>query len=307
MDRAVCCRKYFKERSLRIEYERGVVLSNKYNVGLLKPYLDPVIQPDDDETGVPPDEKPPNLPNRDSHKNTFASSVQSEEGVQTDIDSNKWSKLPDEIVEIILVMAVQSSDEAVSTFNQLSLTCSRFNILIQRKSHCLLPSLQFSEKDYKKLSKYNGKIKVCARKIVNHFGEHCGASLLISEVVNNRKWKSSWLLLEPEKHSMYRIRKFYWIVTDNEAPSKGEEFWIHNELYYLKSEDANILHSENAWFNDRIIDAAQKLICKTHGDEGNYQSVLNTQKKAGIPFDPVYQDHIQLLHDGGSHWFLSFC
>ena len=24
-------------------------------------------------------------------------------------------------------------------------------------------------------------------------------------------------------------------------------------------------------------------------------------------FQPVHQDHIQLLYDGGSHWFLSFC
>ena len=287
--------------------ERGVVLSKKYNVGLLKPYLDPVIQPDDDETGVPPDEKPPNLPNLDSHNNTCASSVQSEEGVETDIDSNKWSKLPDEIVEIILVMAVQSSDEAVFTFNQLSLTCSRFNTLIQRKSHCLLPRvhLQFSEKDYKKLSKYNGKNKVCARKIVNLFGEHCGASLLISEVVNKRKWKSSWLLLEPEKHPMYRIRKFYWIVTDNEAPSeapsKGEELWIHNELYYIKKEDANILHSENAWLNDRIIDAVQKLICKTLGDEGNYQSVLNTQEKSRYTFQSSISSYCMIaVHTGFS-------
>ena len=55
------------------------------------------------------------------------------------------------------------------------------------------------------------------------------------------------------------------------------------------------------------MDPAQKLICKTLGEEDNYQSVLNTQKNAAMPFNPVYNDHIQLLHDGGSHWFLSFC
>ena len=77
---------------------------------------------------------------------------------------------------------------------------------------------------------------------------------------------------------MYRIRKVYWknvkssvpnpIVIDDEAPSetpsKGEEFWIRNELYYLKKEDSDILHSESAWLNDRIMDAAQKLIYETH-------------------------------------------
>ena len=53
------------------------------------------------------------------------------------------------------------------------------------------------------MSPYNGKIKVSARKIANLFGEHSGVSIRILEVVNNRKWKSSWLFLEPEKHSMW--------------------------------------------------------------------------------------------------------
>ena len=72
--------------------------------------------------------------------------------VSIEIDSDKWSKLSDEIVEII--HKVQSSDEPVSTFNQLSLTCSRFSALLQRKSHYLLPRvhLQFTEKDYKVIS-----------------------------------------------------------------------------------------------------------------------------------------------------------
>ena len=60
----------------------------------------------------------------------------------------------------------------------------------------------------------------------------------------------------------------------------------------LKNEDVNILKSQIGWLNDRIMDAAQKLICKTLGEEDNYQSVLNTQKNAAIPFNPVYNDHI---------------
>ena len=49
------------------------------------------------------------------------------------------------------------------------------------------------------------------------------------------------------------------------------------------------------------------LICKALRDERSYQSVLNTQRKVIIPFRPLNHDHIQLLHDGSSHWFLSFC
>ena len=110
---------------------------------------------------------------------------------------------------------------------------------------------------------------------------------------------------------MYRIRKVYWksiknpiAIKDeasNKAPNTEEQFWVRNNLYFLKNEDANILKSQTARPNDRIMDAAQKLICKTLGEEGNYQSVLNTQKNEAMPYNPVYNDHVQLLHDAGSH------
>ena len=89
--------------------------------------------------------------------------------------------------------SVRSSDEVISTFNKLSLTCSRFSTLLKRRSHYLLPRvhLQFSSEDLKKADKYNGKIKAGVRKIVKFFGEFCGASLFISEVIKDKKWKSA--------------------------------------------------------------------------------------------------------------------
>ena len=151
-----------------LKNEHSTVLGKKFNVGLLKPYLDPLaLDPQDAEElhAVPPDEKP--------------ASTQSEECIQT--KANEWRHLPDEIVEMILVLAVQSSKEPVSTFNHLSLTCSRFNTIIKKKSHHLLPNvhIQFSEKEYQGLSQCNGKIKVSARKIANLFGEHSGVSIRI--------------------------------------------------------------------------------------------------------------------------------
>ena len=115
---------------------------------------------------------------------------------------------------------------------------------------------------------------------------------------------------------MYRIRKVYWksiknpiAIKDeasNKASNKEEQFWVRNDLYFLKNEDVNNVKSQTAWLNDRIMDAAQKLICKTLGEEDNYQSVMNTQKNEAIPYNSVCNDLIKLLHDGGSHWFLSF-
>ena len=106
--------------------ERSTVLAKKFNVGLLKPYLDPLaVDPQDEEEphAVPSDKKP--------------ASTQSEECIQT--KANEWRHLPDEIVEMILVLTVQSSKEPVSTFNHLSLTCSRFNTIIKKKVTICFP------------------------------------------------------------------------------------------------------------------------------------------------------------------------
>ena len=84
---------------------------------------------------------------------------------------------------------------------------------------------------------------------------------------------------------MYRIRSFYWksvksgatnpivIVDPNDnndntvSINNGEEFWIRNDFYNSKKEDADILHSQSAWLDVCIRNAVQKLICKTLGDE----------------------------------------
>ena len=53
-----------------------------------------------------------------------------------------------------------------------------------------------------------------------------------------------------------------------------EEPWLGNEMYILKKEDQHLLLSKDVWLNDRIMDAAQKLICKEIGTDESYQSVL---------------------------------
>ena len=100
-----------------ISKKGGVELSKNYNVALLKPYLDPVNPADDENKGVPLDEKPPNLENADLHKPDLQnlegvlqrdtnSSVHRYVDAQTDINSNPCSKLPDEIVEKVLVLSI---------------------------------------------------------------------------------------------------------------------------------------------------------------------------------------------------------
>ena len=74
-----------------------------------------------------------------------------------------------------------------------------------------------------------------------------------------------------------------------------------NNDYHLKYSDREILLSESAWFNDNLMDSAQKLICKSLRNLASWQSVLNWQRR-GAPFHKVEEEHIQLMHD----WLLSF-
>ena len=80
--------------------------------------------------------------------------------------------------------------------------------------------------------------------------------------------------------------------------------WIKNDHYHLKEEDKDILQKKDEWLYDNLMDAAQKLICQVTGKIECYQSVLNSQKKR-VPYYPVGNEHLQLLHDGANHWLLS--
>ena len=89
-----------------------------------------------------------------------------------------------------------------------------------------------------------------------------------------------------------------------------EEPWLRNEMYILKKEDQHLLLSKDAWLSDRIMDTAQKLICKEIGTDESYQSVLNSEKKTIDPFHPAFQEHVQAEHaleiqDGRDQWFSS--
>ena len=93
----------------------------------------------------------------------------------------------------------------------------------------------------------------------------------------------------------------YWKnVVESFAKEENPAFWLQKEFYYLKNEDKNILKTKDAWLNDRIMDAAQKLICKTSGKIDSFQSVLNSQKRSDYLFRVVNNEHIQLLHDGNN-------
>ena len=81
---------------------------------------------------------------------------------------------------------------------------------------------------------------------------------------------------------------------NQEDDADANNFWLKNDLYNLRFDDQKILRSPTVWLNDRIMDAAQKPICKELGLE--YQSVLNVQKSGCPPFYPVHNKHENLRY-----------
>ena len=127
-------------------------------------------------------------------------------------------------------------------------------------------------------------------------------------MVINRKQKYNWFIIE---HAFWKQRQNIQSVNllqqSDIIDDVTKEPWLRNEMYSLKKKDQHLLLSKDAWLNDRIMDAAQKLICNEIGTDESYQLVLNSERKTIYPFHPVSQEHVQLLHDGANHWFLGFC
>ena len=289
---------------------RGIVLAKKYSISLLKP----LEVPDEIDVDVS-DEKPPNSPQ---------DNVDFPDEMPFNSSQVNWSRLPEEIMEIILVKAVESSSNLVVTYNSLVGTCSRFRRLLKGRSGDILPRLyvQFPDEILEKLPTMNDNIKVSVRMIIKTFGPYSGIALSLKDEVMDRKWKSAWIILRHcSRKFWYNVERIYWkspkgvpsttITDDNKENVRNDDandevFWLQNDLYNLKKADQTIILSKEAWFNDNIMDAAQRIICKALDIE--YQSVLNVQNKSTTPFYPVANaEHLQLLHDGSNHWLLSFC
>ena len=229
---------------------------------------------------------------------------------------NYWDKLPDEIIEKLLLESIKNSDYMRKTYNNVLNTCTRFQ-MVKRIGEKLLPRIYIREDDAVKKSSFNGKFKVSVHKLIKLFGQGSGLIKRVAELIRDKHWKSAWLILMPDKCSWYTIQRIYWRNTLKEKKdsfvnnnletdsNQRDGFWLRNENFYLKVEDKNILLSSNVWLNDKIMDASQILICKALGTQ-DYQSVLNCQKRVK-PYRAVTVEYIQLLHNGINHWFLSFC
>ena len=42
------------------------------------------------------------------------------------------------------------------------------------------------------------------------FGPNSGVTINLAEIVDDKKWKSAWVVINPGKHSWYIIERYYW-------------------------------------------------------------------------------------------------
>ena len=78
---------------------------------------------------------------------------------------NLFDKLPDEILEIILMNVTKS--HAIDAFYSISRTCKRFQSVIEGKKDEILPMvlINFPENVFQNLSRRANKIKVSVKKL----------------------------------------------------------------------------------------------------------------------------------------------
>ena len=132
------------------------------------------------------------------------------------IDNNAIINLSKEIIEMILVDEVKSSKNSTDTYVILSQTCSRFNAILKRKKDALLSqiNMNFPESVFDSLPRFHHKIKVKVRKIMKTFGQYSGAATSLAEIVDDKKWRFAWLVINTCKHSWYIINRYYWKVNE---------------------------------------------------------------------------------------------
>ena len=219
----------------------------------------------------------------------------------------------------MILMNVTKS-HAVHAFYSISRTCKSFQSAIEWKKDEILPMVRinFPENVFQNLPRRANKIKVSVNKLSKFFGSCSGVIECVSKAIGKKSLALRLVITRKGKHNWFSIERVLWKQRQNIQSLNlhqqsdiidevTEEPWLGNEMYILKKEDQDLLLSKDAWLNDRIMDAAQILICKEIGTDESYQSVLNSEKKTIDPFHPVSQEHVQLLHDGANHWFLSFC
>ena len=124
-----------------------------------------------------------------------------------------------------LVDAANSSKNSTETCDILSKTCSRFNDILKQKKDALLPHIhmKFSDTVFDSLPCFHDKITVSIRKLMKTFGPNYGVATSLAEIVDDKKWRPKWVIINPGKHSWYIIERYYWKLNEKAIPSEKKK------------------------------------------------------------------------------------
>ena len=175
-----------------LESSKGIVLKQKYNSALLKPYIEHA-----DEEANAPDRNYKEWFDYVSDEKTRIEVV--EQSIQ---EKSFWNILPDELVERILRCAIETSTYSVTnyqTYRSILQTCCRFK-MIEFIGKRFLRRLYIHRINTFPKSTFNGKIKVSVQKIAPAFGSTSGAAMDIAQYVD-KNWRSAWLNLSSQEYS----------------------------------------------------------------------------------------------------------
>ena len=146
----------------------------------------------------------------------------------------------------MLLATLKSSSHVNETYQSIMGTCKKFRLIIKEKGKTIMfPHIYVNPDNvFKNMPLHNGKIKISVQKLRKCFG-NSGLLLRLSEIIDNGKWKSAWvLLLKAKRKSWYIIDRIYWKgrkcdisvihidVGKDTVDAKEEEFWLRNDLYY---------------------------------------------------------------------------
>ena len=101
---------------------------------------------------------------------------------ESNVPINLCDKLPDEIVETILLNAIGSSSNAIQDYHSTMQTCSMFQI-VKQKTKRLLPHVYIDTHEKFEHCSYRNMIKVSVQKLTKLFGQNSGLLLDVSNIL----------------------------------------------------------------------------------------------------------------------------
>ena len=93
--------------------------------------------------------------------------------------------------------------------------------------------MKFPDSVRDNLPHFHDKIKVSIKKIMKTFGSHNGVATSLDEIVDDKKLRFTWFVINPGKHSRYIIERYYWKMNEKAIPFEEKKYklcWLKNDL-----------------------------------------------------------------------------